>query len=334
MTSAQGQRRRGREHGSALLLVFILAACLAILLYAQVPVIIFEAKRNREQILIDRGEEYAHAVKLFVRRFGSYPPTLEALDETNRMRFLRRRYDDPMTGQNEWRLLHASPGGRLLDSKVPPVKTAAIGDGRSEQSDSSHGISSAAAISSLSGLEQSVSSAASESMGEVLRSSPVANSLGGQAGSGFGAKADPTIPLLPSTPSETTSAAAAQMEAGQVVPGGGGEGPIQGMVTPGSSATGAAGQQLADSGSGPLMGGGIAGVASRGSGHSIKNINDQFQYSLWEFYYDPSTDPMRLGLVGRTGFVSVGTSGAGQLGTAGVAGSTNLQNFTLFQQVL
>ncbi len=323
MTTAR--ERPAHERGSALLLVFILAACLAILLYAQVPVIVFEARRNREQILIDRGEEYAHAVKLFVRRFGSYPPTLDALDETNRMRFLRRRYDDPMTGQNEWRLLHAGPGGRLLDSKVPPVKTVAAGDGR-EQSESSHGISSAAAISSLSGLEQSVSSAASESMGEILRSSPAGNGFGGQAGSGFGAKADPTTPLSPSTPSEITSAAAAQMEAGQKVVGGGGEGPVQGMVTPGSSTVGAVGQQLADSGSGPLMGGGIAGVASRGSGHSIKNINDQFQYSLWEFYYDPSTDPMRLGLVGRTGFVSIGTGSAGQPGAAGGAGTTNLAN--------
>ena len=330
MTCAE-QGRRARERGSALLLVFILAACLAIFLYAKAPIVLFEARRNREQMLIDRGEEYAHAVKIFVRRFGTYPPTLEALEETNRMRFLRRRYDDPMTGQNEWRLLHAGPGGRLLDSKVPPAKAVDKGDGGSEQSESSHGISSAAAISSLSGLEQSVSSAASDSMGEVLRRPPVGSSFGGQVGFGSEAKADPTTPLLPSTPSETTTAAAVQMQAGllgntQVIgqdtfAGAGGEAPAQGMVTPGSSTLGAAGQQLADSGPGLLMGGGIAGVASRGSGHSIKNINAQFEYSLWEFYYDPSTDPMRLGLVGRTGFLSIGTSGAGQAGSIGGASS-------------
>lgn len=34
------------------------------------------------------------------------------------------------------------------------------------------------------------------------------------------------------------------------------------------------------------MSGGIAGVASKASGHSIKLVNDQDNYSLWEFYFD------------------------------------------------
>jgi hypothetical protein len=35
-----------------------------------------------------------------------------------------------------------------------------------------------------------------------------------------------------------------------------------------------------------LSSGGIAGVASKAKGHTIKLINDQSDYSLWEFYYD------------------------------------------------
>ena len=36
-----------------------------------------------------------------------------------------------------------------------------------------------------------------------------------------------------------------------------------------------------------------AGVASKAEGHSIKTVNDQENYSLWEFYYDPSKDAAR-----------------------------------------
>jgi hypothetical protein len=42
--------------------------------------------------------------------------------------------------------------------------------------------------------------------------------------------------------------------------------------------------------SGVTGGGGLAGVASKAQGHSIKAINDQVNYSLWEFYYDPTKD--------------------------------------------
>jgi hypothetical protein len=34
----------------------------------------------------------------------------------------------------------------------------------------------------------------------------------------------------------------------------------------------------------------LAGIASRATGHTIKRVNDQSDYSLWEFYYDPSKD--------------------------------------------
>ena len=34
------------------------------------------------------------------------------------------------------------------------------------------------------------------------------------------------------------------------------------------------------------MGGGIAGVASKSTGHTIKVLNDQSERSLWEFVYD------------------------------------------------
>jgi hypothetical protein len=47
-------------------------------------------------------------------------------------------------------------------------------------------------------------------------------------------------------------------------------------------------------------GGGLAGIASKAQGHTIKVVNDQLDYSLWEFYYDPAKD-VKQALPGGTG---------------------------------
>src|SRR6185312_13201318 len=110
------KRRRKSESGYALLLIFAMAAVLAITLYTEVPRVAFEAQRDKEQLLIDRGAEYQRAVTLFVHKFNRFPTSMEELENTNNQRFLRRRFVDPMTGKNEWRLIHAGPGGVLTDS--------------------------------------------------------------------------------------------------------------------------------------------------------------------------------------------------------------------------
>jgi len=74
---------------------------------------------------------------------------------------------------------------------------------------------------------------------------------------------------------------------------------------------------------GTIMSGGIAGVASIAKGISIKTINDQTKYPLWEFYYDPSQDQMRA----QTGLQGQGTNGQnGQMGVQSSFGSGNSQS--------
>jgi hypothetical protein len=41
---------------------------------------------------------------------------------------------------------------------------------------------------------------------------------------------------------------------------------------------------------GTISGGGIAGVASKAKGSSIKRVEDQSDYSKWEFIYNPQKD--------------------------------------------
>src|SRR5262245_57317857 len=114
--------RRGNERGFAMLLVFVMAATVAIMLYRELPRVAFEAQRNKEQLLIERGEQYSRAIQLYVRKWKKYPATIEDLESTNQVRFLRKRYIDPMSGKSEWRLIRVGPGGVFLDSLVhkPP----------------------------------------------------------------------------------------------------------------------------------------------------------------------------------------------------------------------
>jgi hypothetical protein len=112
-------RERSGESGFALLLVFVMAAAVSILLFMEVPRVAFESQRMREQMTIDRGLQYERAIQLFYRKYRLYPQTLDDLETTRNIRFLRRRYKDPLTGK-DYRLLHVGPAGQLTDSLVTP----------------------------------------------------------------------------------------------------------------------------------------------------------------------------------------------------------------------
>lgn len=133
MTQRTRGARRGEQSGFALLLVFAMAAAVAIMLFMQIPRYAFEAQRDREQLLMDRGDEYKKAVGRYFVKFKKYPSKMEDLDSTNNVRFLRRHYIDPMTGKDDWRILHVGPTGVLTDSlvtKAPGALDAKNADGK------------------------------------------------------------------------------------------------------------------------------------------------------------------------------------------------------------
>ena len=120
-------KRRRKDSGFAMLLVFLMAACIAITLYIEVPRVAFEAERQRELLLVDRGNQFKRAIQVFVtdktnNPMRRYPATIEELENFNNHRYLRRRYLDPMTGKDEWRLVHIN-GGVLTDSVTTQAKT-------------------------------------------------------------------------------------------------------------------------------------------------------------------------------------------------------------------
>src|SRR4051794_9758583 len=103
--------RRGKdESGFALLVIFLMAAVIAISMYSEIPRVAFETQRQKEQLLIERGEQYRRAIQLFARDNKRLPSRIEELDGVNNKHYLRKKFVDPMTGKDEWRGIHATHG--------------------------------------------------------------------------------------------------------------------------------------------------------------------------------------------------------------------------------
>jgi type II secretory pathway pseudopilin PulG len=61
-------------------------------------------QRDRELETMQRGKQYIRAIKMYYKKFGAYPPNVDALVKpTNNIRFLRKKYIDPTTGKDEWK---------------------------------------------------------------------------------------------------------------------------------------------------------------------------------------------------------------------------------------
>jgi type II secretory pathway pseudopilin PulG len=91
-----------------LLILLIFLAMFIIAMGAAAPRLAQQVKRDREIEMIHRGEQYARAVKRYVKKTGGqYPTSIEQLENTNNIRFLRKRYKDPMstTEKGEWKLV-------------------------------------------------------------------------------------------------------------------------------------------------------------------------------------------------------------------------------------
>jgi type II secretory pathway pseudopilin PulG len=115
--------RSGSEQGYVLLVFALFAALLVVGIYRILPKYVFEGQRQKEEEMIFRAQQYTRAIQLFVRKLGRYPNSIDELENTNQIRYLRKRYMDPMTVEGDWRLIHIGPGGVFIDSKYPPIPT-------------------------------------------------------------------------------------------------------------------------------------------------------------------------------------------------------------------
>ena len=70
------------EQGYILLAVVFLTVMVLIALSVAAPNIARSIQRDREMELMHRGKQFQRAIQLYYRKFGAYPPTMDALEKT------------------------------------------------------------------------------------------------------------------------------------------------------------------------------------------------------------------------------------------------------------
>jgi len=244
---------RSRQDGYILIVMLLFLALMAIGLTAVAPAMAQRVRRGREIELIHRGKQYARAIRLFYRKFGRYPVRLEELENTNNIRFLRRRYKDPMTASGQWRLIHYGEAQLNLPN-AGPLLPGATAPGSSS---TTAGASSPFA-NTFSGSPQPGPGQASTAPGQAGTTQDQSGTTG-QTGTTAGAAAD------------SSQSGQASGQSGQ----------------PGTPVS----QLSSPLGGGPTFGGGpVVGVASTSKKQSIKELNKKNHYNDWEFVYDPQLD--------------------------------------------
>ncbi len=249
----RGQTRvQSDERGYIMMTLLLTMALIIILAAIIVPSITFDIKRDREEEMVHRGTQYSRAIRLYYRKFGRYPMKIEDLENSNRMRFLRKRYKDPITGK-DFRLLHFGEAKMSVN---------AMGGGAIP------GASTVGANGSL--LNNSSASTFGANTGFMTNSN---SAFGQNSNSPFGQSSQsPTNQSTGQAGSNTSQAGASGSGIDQTASG---------------NTTGAS----SDSVSGKTFGGApIVGVTSLSKDATIREFDHKKKYNEWQFVYDPTFD--------------------------------------------
>ena len=86
------------QAGYAMAALLVAMSIMAIMMTVVMPVWKQAAQREKEEELIFRGQQYAHAIGLFQKKFANaFPPNFDVLVE---QRFLRKKFKDPITNDD------------------------------------------------------------------------------------------------------------------------------------------------------------------------------------------------------------------------------------------
>jgi len=295
------RRARPSEEGYMLVAAIFMLALFTIALAVALPKVIKEIQRDRELETMHRGKQYARAVRLYYKKFGAYPPNVDALVKpTNKIRFLRKKYVDLTTGKEEWKPV------RFGQNKAPTVMgffgkpmggvggcpPNPLGGNTSQGTLSSGGIGGTTSSSTIGGTSNPTTSSSSNC-------GPTGLSTSSDTATTTGGTPPPTDPNAANT-NTTTSSTTGQ---------------------PGST-TGLSGQTFG--------GGAIIGFSPNSPKQTIMVYKTKNHYNEWEFVYDPIAEQMMQG--GNTGGIGQPASATttpigsnpGIGGTPGIGGNPGI----------
>jgi type II secretory pathway pseudopilin PulG len=285
-THRDAAQSRDGEEGYLLLGAIVAIALVMIAMSVAAVKVSFELRREREEESVRRANQYVRAVREFYLKFRRYPGSVEQLENTNNIRFLRQKYVDPLTGKADYRLIIVG------QNKTTPK--GFFGE-------------------PLSGLPGSGPGAGAGTTGSPAAGGPTNGAAGSAFGGGngnigtmgFGGAA--AAQNLPQGVQTTNAAGGAATQNATGAPG------SSASTTSATTGSGAAGSGGPGSNLGPIM-----GVGSSATGNSILTVNEQTSYDSWEFLYDPRQELLR-----QKGQLNQGVGSAGGSGNpAGLGGAS------------
>jgi len=247
---------RRQESGYILITLIFFVAVLAISLATILPSIKQEILRDREEEMVHRGAQYTRAIRLYYKKNGRYPATIDELESSNNLRFLRKRYKDPTVKGED------SPEAdfRVLRIGDPDVLLGVVGQipgaqGLQPQPGANGLANAASAARRLNGSQNNVdlSQQPTPTPSDPTQASdaPAQDANGNPAAAAAPASSDPNA-----TPPDKSD-----------------------------------GSKPADN---PVHGGGaMVGVASTNKNiqyPAIREYNKKHHYNEWQFLYDPQND--------------------------------------------
>jgi type II secretory pathway pseudopilin PulG len=286
-------RQTAQEQGYIMLTLMLMVAMLVIAAAVCAPTIAFEIRRDREEEMVHRGVQYTRAIRAYYKKLGRYPTSLKDLDNTNNLRYLRKHYKDPISGQ-DFKLLHYGDPGVTLGGSFGGAGIAGantVSQLNAAQSGSAFGSSpggfggGSGTLGGSSGAGGGFGGGGGSFGGNS--SFGGGSSFGGNSNSGFGSNSNNSgnSPGTSQQPDPTQAGTTSPNDPN--APQNGANGTNSNAGTSNSSAFGSPGQTFG--------GGAIIGVASVSKKDTIREYNKKHKYNEWQFVYDPTLD--RGGLI-------------------------------------
>ncbi len=246
------------EQGYVMLIAIFFMALLVLSLAVAAPKIAKSIQRDRDLETWHRGMQYRQAIRLYYRKFNAYPPNIDALIDTNDIRYLRKRYKDPITGQDDWKPI-------LFGQNKTPTVMGFFGQ------------SLAGPAATLAGTGPSGGSG-----------QPGAPNSNGGFGSGFSGSSNDQTPATGASSSSGNSGGSSGTTSGT---GSSGDTGATGSASSGTAATGISGDATsANLASRTFGGAGIIGFSPASPKQSILVYKKKNHYIEWEFTYDPISE--------------------------------------------
>ena len=187
MNREQGQS--GGDEGFVLLMALVMVFLVLLALTIAAPRIAKSIQRDREVEATHRAEQYVRAIRVYHKKFNNYPSSVEQLEKSNNQRFLRQKYLDPLTGKDDWRIIHVGENkttvkgffGQDLPGLGGGLNAGGLQSGGTGQTTAGTG-NGTGGNSSIGGTQNTGSNSTGSSVGTGIGSQDAASATGGGGG--------------------------------------------------------------------------------------------------------------------------------------------------------